>query len=83
MPGDWIQTITVRYSCRDCGLIDVQVPVAVRGAEDVGQWMDGVLLPALANDHRTRSPRCSPRTLANVKIPMPEGVSRVGDAPSH
>jgi hypothetical protein len=71
--------IGVQYSCRKCGLADIEVQVPARGTEDVIAWMNNTLLPGLVRDHHSRSPRCHPDTLSTVKIPM-TGTDRVGGA---
>lgn len=68
--------IGVKYSCPDCGLVDVDVRVPARMHEDLLVWMDATTL-LLAQDHHHRSPDCRPLTLRNLKIPM-TGTDRVG-----
>lgn len=76
-------TIEVLYSCHPCGLLDVRVPVRERGAnEDIADWMHH-LSHVLGHDHASRSPKCRPKTLSNVKIPMPDGATRIGGLPEH
>jgi len=74
------QTIGVLYSCEQCGILNQEVQVPARDAEDVIQWMEKVCIIALCADHESRSPRCHPETLTHIKIPMPAGVDRVGGA---
>ena len=72
-------TIGVRYSCALCGLEDVEVAVRIRGRdEDVIQWMENAVMPALGRDHFNRSPECHPSTLTQVKIPVPPGTAMIG-----
>ncbi|OGA15873.1 MAG: hypothetical protein A3I63_01945 [Betaproteobacteria bacterium RIFCSPLOWO2_02_FULL_66_14] len=72
-------TIGIRYSCALCGLEDVEVAVRLREPEeDVIQWMEKAVTPALGRDHFNRSPRCQPSTLTQVKIPVPPGTTMVG-----
>lgn len=71
---------TVLYSCPECGLVDVPVPVPSRTTEDVVQWFEGVMIRYLGVDHARRSPHCHPNKLRDVKIPMPAGTDRVGGA---
>lgn len=75
-------TITVRYTCRMCGIVDAHVPVKVRGEEDVVQWV-GVVVKALTSDHFRRHPWCRATKLDEVKIPVPDGAKRVGDPVEH
>lgn len=52
-------TITVLYTCHGCGLTKVEVEVPVRpDTMDVVTWLQMVLGPPLAADHRRRSPLC-------------------------
>ena len=71
-------TIVVLYSCPECDLKDVEVTVPARTTEDIIDWMNQTNL-LLAKDHGRRSPRCFPRVLKNVKIPMHQS-DRVGGA---
>lgn len=73
-------TITVLYSCALCSLTDIPVQVPARAdGEDVVAWMEecGRHLSA---DHHARSPRCRPKTLTSVKIPI-DGTDKIGGAP--
>lgn len=79
MVDDIRLTITVLYSCRACGLVDRPVRVKARETEDVVVWFEKVMGPALANDHRERSPGCSSMTASDVKVPI-GGADRVGGA---
>lgn len=72
-------TITVRYSCPACGLVDAEVAVPARVDECVLKWMKATCA-ACADDHRKRSPHCHPAELYDLKIPM-TGADRVGGAP--
>jgi len=69
-------TITVKYSCKLCGLDKVDVVVPARGTEDVLTWMD-TMGRFLGEDHHRRSPYCTPTKLQDVMIPM-TGTDRVG-----
>jgi len=70
--------VTLRYSCRLCGLNDVsaEVPAREREAEPVEAWLNAAML-FLASDHRKRSPGCKPASLQDIKIPM-TGVEWIG-----
>jgi hypothetical protein len=70
--------IEVLYTCEECGLTDVPVPVVARTTEDVVVWLEQVAVPALARDHARRSPRCHVDKFADVKVPMPAGTSKIG-----
>lgn len=69
-------TIRVLYSCPLCGLFKVSCDVPARGEEDVVAWMHQTVA-ALSRDHHARSPRCQPRELKDVMIPM-AGRDRIG-----
>jgi hypothetical protein len=69
--------ITIYYSCPDCGLDNVPVEVAERTTEDVIQWFEGILTPALMGDHYGRSPDCHPASLKEIKIPI-TGADKIG-----
>ena len=69
-------TITVTYSCRECGLDNVSCPVPVRESEDVLAWTTA-LGALLSRDHDRRSPHCHPKTLATVCIPI-DGAEKIG-----
>lgn len=62
--------ILIRYSCLACGLVDVGLLVPPRESAqyDVREWMNDVG-QMIADDHRTRSPKCGARSAQNVKIP--------------
>jgi hypothetical protein len=70
-------TIAVRYSCPDCGLVGAICAVSARGDEDVIAWTEKVLAVALSEDHRRRSPWCTPKGLKDVMIPI-TGADKVG-----
>lgn len=69
-------TIHCRYSCAGCGLADIGVDVPERGDESVAVWMNDTIR-LLSRDHARRSPRCHPKSLQEVKIPI-TGASRIG-----
>jgi hypothetical protein len=70
-------TITVMYSCPECALTKVSCIVPAREEEDVLVWMDETIR-LVAADHDRRSPRCHPKTLKDLYIPMPPGTDRIG-----
>ena len=74
-------TITVRYSCHECGLKNIEVPVQARGAEDIVTWVEEIMIVACGHDHMRRSPSCHPEILSDIMIPI-DGVDRVGGAPA-
>lgn len=69
-------TITVKYSCPECGLEAVHVEVPARGEEGVIKWMDTIIV-VLGADHARRSPNCHPEQLKDIMIPM-SGREKIG-----
>lgn len=62
-------TITVRYTCGICDVVDAEVPIIARlNEEDLVEWMNKLTL-AISQDHARRSPFCHPRKLKHVMIP--------------
>jgi len=74
-------TITVLYSCPECGLSRVPCDVPARGDEDVLVWMKQTLA-VVSRDHDRRSPHCRPRQLVDLHVPM-TSVDRIGGATRH
>ncbi len=75
-------TIRVKYSCDQCGLRRVEVDVPARTTEDVRDWTDQTVRLVM-RDHDRRSPRCHPKELSQLMIPMPDGVDRIGGPVTH
>lgn len=69
-------TITVFYSCRDCGLRKVGCDVPARAEESVVDWMRETGR-RLSTDHSRRSPERHPVALVDILIPM-TGTAKVG-----
>jgi hypothetical protein len=66
-----VKMITVKFSCDQCGLVDVACEVPAREDPDlldVVQWFQTVVLVAISDLHRALSPTCQSGTLANVII---------------
>ncbi len=72
-------TITVKYSCSQCGINRQPVEVPARTSEDV-VWTEQVMAPALSRDHDERSPGCVITKLSEVLVPM-TGASKIGGPP--
>lgn len=72
--------LTVFYSCDGCGLVDRAVSVGARGDEDVVSWMKWITTE-IAFDHGIASPTCRASKVKHVKIPLPDGAERIGEAP--
>lgn len=77
-------TVTVRYSCVECGVQNAPVSVRERRPnEDVVYWVEQVCGLQIALDHTQRSPHCTSRKMTDLKIPLPEGGGRLGEATKH
>lgn len=65
-----MSTITVLYTCADCGLTDqeVTVPARKRTAEFT-QWLKKTCIPAVQRHHRAHDPTCVVGFLDDVKVP--------------
>ena len=64
-----MNTIVARYSCPECELFDTPVDVPVRGDESVAVWLEATIRLLVA-DHKRRSPRCHPRPVQDVNVPL-------------
>lgn len=63
--------ITVRFSCRSCGLVDVPCIVECRDeGQDVCDYVGNTIGTAIGNKHRLRSPNCQTTLLSDLKIPV-------------
>jgi hypothetical protein len=71
--------ITIFYRCTCMAEEAVITVPSRRETEDIIQWMDNVVAPALYLDHRGRSPKCSEATMEYLKIPLPEGTASIGE----
>lgn len=66
--------IEIRYKCR-CMSSEVELMVRERtGSENVVEWMETVVRPALGEDHQKRSPLCVSNAVDYLKIPFDENV---------
>lgn len=68
----------VMYACGLCNSERFEVEVNDRGQENVVQWMELVVTPALVLDHEMRSPGCKPSVFKEVLIPVPDGTEAIG-----
>jgi hypothetical protein len=73
--------IQCKYSCRKCGIHHQVVTVRQRGDENVVEWFERTVAPALSADHDQRSPLCIITELSEVMVPTPEGTDRIGTLP--
>lgn len=78
------QTITLRYSCPECGIKGQEVAVRLRGSsEDLITWFEGVAIAGVCADHKTRAPHCHPQQLHDVMIPALAGSDFIGGPVQH
>jgi hypothetical protein len=71
--------ITVMFSCKGCGLDKRKVEVTAReSAEvDVVNWLEEVVQPRVAEEHKRLSPHC-PNPNCDLLLPTPEGAEFLG-----
>lgn len=75
--------ILVKYTCDDCGVSGAEVRVrARRASEDIVNFIETAVSPAITADHRRRSPLCDAGVITKIAIPMPPG-GRPGDPMMH
>ena len=67
--------ITVKYSCKECGIVnrDVIMPARKDESEPIEQYMKQVVEDCLCEDHARKSPRCKTQNLSDIMIPLSEG----------
>jgi len=75
-------TISVKYSCHQCGVSKRIVEIPARTTQDVVQWLNEVMAPMLSRDHDSVSPGCIISKLDEVFIPI-SGTSKIGGAVEH
>lgn len=76
--------IPVQYWCNSCGVRGATVIVRERFmTENVVEWLEGAVTPAISIDHRHKSPLCDAEKMTQVKIPLAGDGSRVGDPVKH
>lgn len=71
--------VKIRYKCaclQDEVAIDIE---ARRPHQDIAEWMENVVTPALTKDHRQRSPICQATAVEYLKLAVPEDGRRIGD----
>jgi hypothetical protein len=68
--------ITVRFTCKKCGLKKREVQVPARDTQTLNEWME-IVKHCVADDHRTAEPKCH-----NLKVDLwidePEGSEFLG-----
>lgn len=63
-------SVTVKYSCPECGIDDREVRVTSRTDEEVVEWLQQVCMVELTRDHVSVSPECVATSLTDLKIPL-------------
>ena len=76
-------SITLKYSCHECGLYKIELSVPEREEEDVLTWMENTVGIQIKNDHSSRSPQCKSESIQDLMIPIPEGTQKVGGPVAH
>lgn len=62
--------IAITYKCKCMAAEETIMIDARQEGEEIIWWMDNTLGPAIAKDHRWRSPVCIATTMEYVKIPV-------------
>lgn len=71
-------TARAAYTCHKCGIEKRELRVTARAFDaDIVDWIDKVLAPAIAEDHRKMSPGCSSR---HCDIWLPANGEYLGQA---
>jgi hypothetical protein len=69
------EAVQIQYKCRLCAITNGRVTVKARTLSDnILEWMDKVVIEAIAKDHRHRSPLCLAKEITEVKIPVQDDV---------
>lgn len=65
--------ITVKYSCKQCGLVGRDVIVPERKIEDdVVKYLELTVMDCVGADHRRVSPYCRATEIQDLMIPIKE-----------
>ncbi len=66
-----MSTVGIKYKCRCMSeRADLQVPER-KLSVDVVLWLNDIVMPRVAADHRLRSPTCREKTLEECMLPAP------------
>jgi hypothetical protein len=75
-----MKTIALTWKCR-CMLEEAVVDVRARArGDDIAEWMEEVVTPAISRAHRARSPLCVSPAVEYLKLPVPPGGGPVGSS---
>lgn len=75
-----MKTTQLRWKCR-CMQDEAPIDVRARArGDDIADWMENVVTPAVTKAHRERSPLCRATALEYLKLPVPEGGGPVGSS---
>lgn len=75
------KSVSIPYKCQCMNEEAVVLVPFRRKDENVIQWMDACVGPALSLDHRFRSPDCRSTKMEYAKIPLPENAPYLGAKP--
>lgn len=54
-----LKTTKAFYTCKGCGTDKKEVIISARNeGQDIVEWFEGVVVQAIAEDHRTNQPKC-------------------------
>lgn len=70
--------LEIRYKCLCMGAEAVVHVVERDPARDVVEWMEEIVQPSIAYDHRRRSPKCRRAKMEYAKIPVDPISEAVG-----
>lgn len=63
--------ITIRYSCKACGIKDRKIQVPNRTTESLKEWEANVLTKGVVEDHSSVSPHCKTKAITEVVVLIP------------
>ena len=68
--------ITVKFTCKACGMEKVEVQVPARSTEDVRAWVESIA-QMCGDEHCRRNPKCHSDRV-DLMIPLPKESEFVG-----
>lgn len=71
----------VMFKCR-CMAAEAEITVRDRAAaEDIIDWMEDEVRPAVGRYHQQNSPQCTSTVAEYLKVPLPENAPFIGGKP--